>query len=340
MKFNSFYLLLLGLLLLSACSSTKNKIFWVSGTKSECTAGVGKMQCLQVHKGKDLSEAKWEHFYAKIEGFEFEEGFLKKIEVKEKKLDPKNVPADGSSIQYTLVKELDKQADQQVLIGGKWTLARFNDSPINRSIVLPTMELTLNPRRISGSGGCNRYSGEIAQLSQNNIQFGQMVSTKKACANKNIESDYLQALSKVQTYQMKGKMLAFYEESGKEVLAYIPKKEKKANPILHDIWITTHINGNPMEQQKNNPRLEINLTQNKIFGNDGCNNYSGSIKEVSDSKIMFSAIAATKKMCPNMEVTNPFNQAMRKVVAYKLDGLKLSLIDQSGQEVLTFLKGD
>ena len=85
MNLTKFSLTLLIGLLLNACSNSKNKIFWVSGMKTECSGGAGKMQCLIVHKGKNLDEAIWENFYSPIEGFEFEEGFMKKLEIREER---------------------------------------------------------------------------------------------------------------------------------------------------------------------------------------------------------------------------------------------------------------
>lgn len=96
---------------LEACASPSAHIYWVSGSKAECSAGAGKMQCLRVSPNADLRQAKWQYFYAPIEGFVFEEGFLKKIEVQATPLDPKTVPAGASSIRYTLIKELEKVAD-------------------------------------------------------------------------------------------------------------------------------------------------------------------------------------------------------------------------------------
>lgn len=100
---------------LSACASSQHQIYWVSGSKAECSAGAGKMQCLRVSKNADLKQADWQYFYAPIEGFNFEKGFLKKIEVHASPLDPQTVPADASSIRYTLIKELEKMPDDPAL---------------------------------------------------------------------------------------------------------------------------------------------------------------------------------------------------------------------------------
>ncbi len=333
-------LISMSLMMLQSCSTTKNNIYWVSGIKTPCSSGAGKMNCLNVHKGKDLSDSNWEHFYANIEGFEFEEGYMKKIKVKETKLNLKDVPADGSSIKYELVEELDKQPDHRALVKGKWILNRFNEGPVNRSVTLPTMEITLNEMSVSGSGGCNMYSGPIEQLSSGIIRFGNMASTRKACFNKNIESEYLKAMGKVKTYQIKESNLIFYNEEGKEILSYMKQEEQVANYRLHDIWTAVRINRNPINRMVKTPRLEINLKKNKIFGNDGCNEFSGPIKEISDTRLIFGNIVSTRKMCREMDITDSFNEAMHKVTSYKIEKLTLILTDSNGKEVLAFLKGD
>lgn len=237
-------------------------------------------------------------------------------------------------------KESDKQTDYQALVAGKWILGSINDAPINRSIVLPTLEIDSKQMKVSGSGGCNSYSGTIEKLLPAVIQFGPILNTTKACINKNIESDYLAALNESKTYKIEGANLIFYNKKGKEILSYLKQEKKEANQRLHDIWITKRIDGNPVDRKTALPNLEINLTENKVFGSDGCNNYTGSIKEVSDSKLLLGILASTKKMCPEMELTQKFNTAITKVVAYKLEGLNLILLDKNGQEVLAFLKGD
>lgn len=87
---------LLPLSLLAACASTPppadTQVYWVSGSKAECSAGAGKMMCLRVSKHPDLQQAHWQYFYAPIEGFVFEEGVLKKSKCAPPHLPPKPYP--------------------------------------------------------------------------------------------------------------------------------------------------------------------------------------------------------------------------------------------------------
>lgn len=217
---------LIALIIFQACSTSKNtveqnSIFWVSGFKTEASAGAGTRQVLRIHRGGELDDPQWENFYAPIEGFEFEEGYLQKIEVKEEKLDASEVPADASSIKYTLVKVLDKQKDLRTELNGKWALIRINTNLLNKMIVIPTLMVDLSKMVISGNSGCNNYTGKIRQLSASHIALAPIASTEKMCANRNIEDEFQKALNTINTFQIKDAQLSFYDQDGKEVLAFL-----------------------------------------------------------------------------------------------------------------------
>ncbi|MBB1140513.1 DUF4377 domain-containing protein [Myroides sp. WP-1] len=75
---------------------------FIGPKKVDCT-GVGPMKCLQV---KETEDGEWTLFYTSIEGFEYEEGYNYKLEVRRE--DVPNPPADAPSIRYILVKEISK----------------------------------------------------------------------------------------------------------------------------------------------------------------------------------------------------------------------------------------
>lgn len=326
--------------LLNSCSTDNNKIFWVSGVKSDCTAGEAKMQCLNVHKGENIENASWENFYSSIEGFEYEEGYLHKIEVKESKIDESKVPADGESLKYELVKVIDKQKDMRTELNGDWVLYGLNDAPLTDVVNIPTMSIDLSKEMLSAFGGCNNFTAEIESLTSSQIQLRSIAQTNRACINENAETGFQAALNSIKAYQLKDDMLNFKDADGKNVLTFSKVSSSKANQRMHDIWIATRIDGNPVNRTLPVPRLEINLTKMKVMGSDGCNDFQGAIQEVAEEAFFMGNIASTKKMCPEMETANAFNKALNQVASYKLDGLNLMLKDASGKEVLAFLKGD
>lgn len=326
--------------LLPVCNTSKKNTLWVAGYKTECTSGAGKQLCLNVQRGENIDKAASENFYAPIEGFLFEEGFLKKIEVKETSLDSKNLATDPSSIKYTLVKELKKMPDNRAQIDGNWILSNINDKPINKKMNLPTLKIELSRMGVSGFGGCNQYSSGIQSLTQKKIKLGDIASTMMACIDDNIESEYYQALGQIDTYNIGNNQLTFLDKDGKSVLLFLKHEKIAPDERLHNIWAVEKINGVAIPKSKSYPVMEINLQTNLVMGNDGCNDYSGGFEILTATKMKFERMGATRMICPDMEIPTNFYQALETVDSYQLDGILLILNDADGHEVLRLFKMD
>ncbi|AMA48600.1 hypothetical protein AX766_13205 [Flavobacterium covae] len=81
------------------------KTIYIGAQTKPCNAGVMETQCLQIKWDKNQKE--WEFLYNNIEGFKYEQGNEYELIIKEEKIP--NPPADGSSIKYTLIKEVYKK---------------------------------------------------------------------------------------------------------------------------------------------------------------------------------------------------------------------------------------
>ena len=222
MRFLPIVILAFILSILNSCATVKseNSIFWVSGYKTEAAAGAGKMKILKVHRGENLEIAKWENFYAPINGLEFKEGVLQKISVKETKLDPSQVPADASSIKYDLVKVLETQIDPISELNGDWTFLLMNVDNIKDNFRAPTLKIDLSEMRISGNGGCNSCFGSIVNLDPTKIKFGPVGMTKKMCFEPSVEEEFGAILSKIEMYRISGEELNFFDSSGTSLLTF------------------------------------------------------------------------------------------------------------------------
>lgn len=113
---------------------------------------------------------------------------------------------------------------------------------------------------------------------------------------------------------------------------------KNASMTLNDIWVVTQIDGESVKPSENTPTLEINTKEMKVFGTDGCNNYTGSIEKLTSKSIQLGALASTRKMCFEMETPDAYNQAINKVTTYKRDHLNLYFFDSEGNKILSFKK--
>lgn len=93
--------------LFTACNSSKNSgetVKMTVASEKRIAVGVAPMEVLLVKEG-DASE--WSFFYSEIVGFNYVPGYEYVLDVKkEQREEP--IPADASSIIYTLVKEVSK----------------------------------------------------------------------------------------------------------------------------------------------------------------------------------------------------------------------------------------
>ncbi len=342
MKKQYLFLLLSIPFIMNACSgskksTTKTSTFWVSGIKSECTAGAGKMLCLNVYRGDNLDEAEWENFYAPIEGFEFEEGLYQKIEVSEKKLDSSEVPADGSSIQYSLVEVLEKDEDQRVKMNGDWTTARLNGGPIGRKFKAPTASIDLSKQLISGNDGCNNFSGMINNVTVSKIEFGQLAGTQKMCMDMTVADQFNKAMAQVVEYKFTKDQVLLFDENETELVAFIPAPPPTNTELLSQSWTAVEVKGKKLTRMTQSPVVTFDIPNNKVMGNDGCNDFSGTIGEVDDKILDLGELALTQKSCRDMDTATDFNEALAACATYEVTEKTLTMYDPEGNKMATLI---
>jgi len=110
---------------------------------------------------------------------------------------------------------------------------------------------------------------------------------------------------------------------------------------LHDIWVLEKLNGvkvNTADFTKKIPNLEINSSTNKFMGFAGCNSMSGSIF-FERRLLRFTNTITTRMFCGENNKENEFLKALESVISYKVENLRLTLTNPSG-EVLVFKKVD
>ncbi len=334
---------------LSSCGQ-KTSTFWVSGYKAPCDMGAGKGQCLEINRSFDPKDGKWEYFYAPIEGFQFEEGVMQQIRVSEEKID--NPPADASSIKYKQIDILNKRKDHLAFLADdQWVLTSWGDgTPLGKTSRTPIIEFHLNNKMVVGNDGCNNINAQIMKVGYSTLSLSPAAVTKKMCPDMEVPDRFDAMLGKVRSYDVMSTTLNLYDGSKRKVAVFsrnmvsLPEKEtnpidiSNADPNLQDIWIVTTIEGAKQPRMSNMARLQFNLEDGMAFGNDGCNDYSGPIQDVGESNLQLGVMRGTQKMCRDMETPDSYNKALAKTAGYKVEEDVLTLFDDAGNEVLTFLR--
>jgi len=335
-------LLFIGIVLFFvACNpAQKDTIIWVNSYRVDCV-GVGPMKCMLVQKGETMEEGQWQNFYSKIEGFEYEPGYIYKLKVKEEQLE--NAPADASSIKYTLVEILEKKEDNKLALNGSWDAAKINGAiiklPRTRGAgVIPQVHIDIAKMEVSGIDNCNNFTGTISKLGESTIEWGQLAATQKMCPDMAIADAFNKALNAVKKYYFENNSLIFTDEAGTELLEF--RKGTEAKILLNDIWVAEVVDGTAVADQGKAPRLEINSSTLEVMGTDGCNSLSGKISVLSNTELVFAPLAVTRKMCLDMTIPDKFNEAILKVRSYKISNLKLTLLDEQGKVLVVLKKVD
>ncbi|MEG1615435.1 MAG: META domain-containing protein [Bacteroidales bacterium] len=89
---------------------------------------------------------------------------------------------------------------------------------------------------------------------------------------------------------------------------------KKEAVNLQGEWVITSVNGVKVQETPESPFLNFDLTEKRVNGNAGCNNFFGEVimNEADASSLSFDKMGATKMMCPNdsleMEVFKALNE--------------------------------
>ncbi len=203
---------------------TNEYIYWVNSSKVPCE-GVGTTNCLRVQKGDTLNIEDWQYFYSSIEEFDYVPGYIYKLIVREEKIDKEKVPADASSIKFTLVKVIEKKQDLRLRINDIWVLLSIEGEAVgqittNKRHKIPQIEFHIAEMKVMGNDGCNNFFGSIKNIDADKLILSQLAGTKMACIGTDIPDKFNVALNKVARYKIENMQLVLSDDSGKELLLF------------------------------------------------------------------------------------------------------------------------
>ena len=110
---------------------------------------------------------------------------------------------------------------------------------------------------------------------------------------------------------------------------------------IHDLYVLTEVAGESVKGKiTKQSTLEINLTDMRIMGVDGCNEFSGNIShyDASKTELSFDEMVATEMYCD--ELSNKVGKSLYKVKKYVREGMLLKLISEHNEVLLIYKKVD
>ena len=183
--------------------------------------------------------------------------------------------------------------------------------------------------KVSGSAGCNRYSGAYT-VSGNSITFSSpMATTMMMCDTAVMEQEnaYLKALGEARTYAVKGDQLTLTGANNTSLVVY----KAQTQDLTGTSWEA--INFNNGKQAVVGVLGDTTLTADfgkdgTLSGKAGCNTYSGGYK-VNGNQITIGPLASTMMACSDpegvMEQEAQYLAALQSAATYQIEGNVLEL---------------
>lgn len=109
-----------------------------------------------------------------------------------------------------------------MLVNKNWQLVEINGESISyeKSRITPTIEFSANADSVSGNSSCNNFMGHV-QIDGNKIRFKDMVLTRRACLDKNLEGEYMAALNNSVYTSVEGYELTLFDGNKSPILKFL-----------------------------------------------------------------------------------------------------------------------
>lgn len=187
--------------------------------------GVGEMKCMEIKNADNTNSLEgWTLFYSSIKGFTYEPGYLYTLKIKKTELDPKMVPADGSTLEYSLIEMIDKTEILASAIEGEWKVSSITGVE-QKLVAKAAATLLLTDGRMGGNDGCNFLTSSYKEKGQS-IRFTTIGQTKRACMDRDLSlvaNAYTKNLSETSSYKLEDNVLTFYKGKGEILITFSRK---------------------------------------------------------------------------------------------------------------------
>lgn len=211
------------------------------------------------------------------------------------------------------------------LPGTQWRLVTLNGADLAAG-----SEITLAfdaQGTAAGTAGCNLYTGPYTAEGQN-LTFGKLVSTMKACAPALMEQEtaYLKALDAASTYALESSTLTISDAAGSAILIF----ERVLN-LAGTEWTLERLGDQAVE-------IPVTLQFDEagaLAGLGGCNRYN-SRYTLSGTAITLQPVVSTRMACDDavMQIETAYFAALEAVERVEQIGSRLILSTADGQSLV------
>lgn len=247
-----------------------------------------------------------------------------------------HVPADGGTGAIEAIEVDEVEVTASALGGGEWIIDTIGGKAVS-SRQPPSITFG-EDGRVSGFGGCNRFSGAYTQDGAK-VSFKPVMMTLMACPQGNVnvlESTLGTALTGDATYMVNGDgVLTLTGANGVVITA---KQAVPVPSLALSHWHVTKMGSVAIVSGKE-PTIRF-TKDGKIEGTTGCNRFFGNYVQ-DDAKVSFSGTGATKMACMEdgvMQQEAAFLAILQgnALVSFEQPGKALSRLTVTGANGISF----
>lgn len=230
------------------------------------------------------------------------------------------------------------------LTGTEWTLMEYIYNSTHQQVI-PGTTVTLSFReggRISGSSGCNLYSGNY-ELEGSTITIEEVSYTLIGCLDPVMrqEGRYLSLLSDAVSVTVGDDTLKFADTHGNTILSFKRMVPPEPEPLIGTNWTlkSFHTQDAVMSLISGTTITAVFDKEGRMTSSAGCNQYFGSYALDGDL-LSLDTISSTKMYCQGLGIMPQeatYLESLRRVTGFTINGNRLSLVDTNGSTLLSFI---
>ena len=188
--------------------------------------------------------------------------------------------------------------------------------------------------KVYGNNGCNAINGTF-QLSGNNMQFNDFISTDRSCHNVTNEKTIMHALADVRRYTLTSQYNAQYLNlmNSKGTVVLVLKRHNL--DAMNGAWLVKELDSENVSEL--NMRLVIDAILQTIHGDTGCNIINGiiTLDPTKDMAIQFEDLRSTEHDCADIENETALLLALERTESCKrINQNEMALLDNKGNIVI------
>ncbi len=103
---------------------------------------------------------------------------------------------------------------------GFWMLTAMEGIAISAQSPTAKIEIDVHNNKVTGTDACNRFNAALLNLTQEEIQVSDILSTKMACPDNKVAKSFFKLLEASKKYALKNDHLYLYDIKGKELLCF------------------------------------------------------------------------------------------------------------------------